>query len=286
MKLFVSDLDGTLLNETFRFSDANVQAIHKLAKHNIMFAVATGRIFYDAKTICHNQQIKPYVIANNGACIFDPEGNQVYGRWIQYSELKKLMVYLDELQVCYGICGGRKYVTSPDWEQIFDREISRLSDENIHIPGHKVTFAKYEMTAQNGFCNMDLPQALEDGNLIGYSISVVTYDEEKINRIVDFVSQFPSLTSTAAGSHSLEIMRRDGTKGNALRYLAGMLGLESSEIGAIGDSFNDITMLQYAGTSIAVGNAKQEVRNICTFTTESCADNGFAHAVDWLLQKR
>lgn len=285
MKLFASDLDGTLLNENFGISPANIRAVQKLMDNNIIFVVATGRIFHDAMTICRNHQLRPYVISNNGACVFDGEGNQIYGGRIELPELRKIINILEELNVCYGIGDSIRYAAPHDWEQVFDGEIARLRENNIHIPKEKVIFTKYEMTAQNGFCTTDIESELDSGLLSGYSISVVTYDQEKTHRIVELIGQFPGLTATIAGSHSLEIMRRDGTKGDALRFLAEMLGLECGEIGAIGDSLNDITMLQYAGISVAMGNAREEVKKIGSFITKPCLEDGFASAVEALLDR-
>lgn len=283
MKLFVSDMDGTLLNADFNISPANIRAIQRLSENNIIFAVATGRIFHDAVTICRNHQLSPYIISNNGACIFDTEGNQIYGKSMAQPQLRAVVEYLEELEVCYGVGGSMTYVTPPRWESILDREISQLAENGIHIPEHKVTFTKYEMTAQNGFCEMDPLKEADGGKLTGYSVSVVSHDDEKMRQITAFVERFPDLTATAAGSHSMEIMKRDGTKGDALRYLAGMLGIPDEEIGAIGDSFNDISMLKIAGTAIAMGNAKEEIKRMCSVTAKACADDGFAHAVEELL---
>ena len=65
MKLFVSDLDGTLLNESFQISDANREAIGLISKNNIRFAVATGRIYHDTAMICQKYGVSPYIIASN-----------------------------------------------------------------------------------------------------------------------------------------------------------------------------------------------------------------------------
>lgn len=285
MKLFVSDLDGTLLNQEFQISKTNVQAIRRLSEKGVIFVVATGRIYHDALTICQNQQLSPYIIASNGACIFDQDGSQIYGRWIVYSELMEIMAYLDSIQVCYGLGNSREYITNFGWEKVMDQEVRRLSAKGTCIPDKKVAFAKHEMTAQNGFCETNLSEELKKGNLTCYSMSVVTYDEEKINKIVEFLEKYDNLTATVAGSHSMEIMRKDGTKGIAVRYLSDMLDIKRQDVAAVGDSFNDLSMLKYAKTSVAMGNAKDEIKSICTFTTLDCLENGFAYAVDKLLDR-
>lgn len=283
MKLFASDLDGTLLDRNFCISSVNVQAIHRLMEAGYLFSIATGRIYHDAATICRNHGLSPYVIASNGACIYDTEGSQIYGRWIAYSDLKELMQYLDEIEVCYALGGSLDYAASRQWRSVLDQEFARLRGRGICIPEEKISFVKYEMTTQNGFCERNLAEEVDAGNLTCFSVSVITYDEEQIQRIEEFLKNHTSLTSTVAGSHSMEIMRKDGTKGNALKYLASFLNINQKDVTAIGDSFNDLSMLRFAGTSIAMGNSREEIKGACTFTTTDCRDNGFADAVERLL---
>lgn len=283
MKLFASDLDGTLLNEEFQISEANIHAIERLQTHGVVFAIATGRIHHDADTICQRHGLYPYIIASNGSCIFDKEGNQIYGRWILSAELEEIAAYLESMEVCYGIGSSNEYLTSTDWEKAFDREIERLSDRKIIIPDKKVAFAKYEVAAQNGYRELDIRKEIRKGQLTCYSISVVTYDEDKIHRVAEFVRRFEKLTTTVAGTHSLEIMSKDGTKGNAVKYLADLLKIKPNEVGVIGDSFNDLSMMEFAGTAVAMGNARDEIKKACTFTTINCKQDGFAHAVNILI---
>lgn len=285
MKLFVSDLDGTLLNRNFEISAANREAIHLLQKKGFRFVVATGRIYHDAATICRNYDLSPYIIANNGACIFDEEGNQIYGRWITSQNLREIITYLEKIQVCYGIGTSEEYIAPSHWEDVLDQETKRLKQQGIKISDKKLHFTKYEMISQNGFRVMNIIQEIENRDLTCYSVSVVTHDQEVISKIIEFTGQYPKVTATVSGSHNLEIMSQDGTKGNALKYLADMLKIRVKSITAIGDSFNDLTMLEYAKTSIAMGNAEEEIKAICTYCTGECTEDGFAAAVKELLDK-
>ena len=285
MKLFVSDLDGTLLNGAFQISGANREAIELISKYNIQFVVATGRIYHDAAMIFQKYGVSPYIIASNGACIFDDKGSQIFGCCIPYAELKKIIAYLEKIQVCYGVGNSRYYIAPLKWEQMLDQEAKRLKAMGQGIAEETLRFAKMEMLTQNGFKVMDIVDGIKRGPIDCYSISVVTYDQEAIQKIIKYVEQFETMAVTPSGSHTMEIMSKEGTKGNALRYLADRLDVKPVDIAAIGNSFNDLSMLQYAKISIAMGNAEDEVKAACRLCTTDCSEDGFAAAVTDLINK-
>lgn len=286
MKLFVSDLDGTLLNRDFQISEVNMNAIRKLKEKGFELVVATGRIYHDAATICGNHGLSPYIIASNGACIFDEEGGQMYGRWLTSSDLKKIIACLEEMDLCYGLGNSEEYIAPTDWELVLDREAQRLRRQGQEITDSIINFAKYEMTSQNGFKVRDIKAGLEKDLLSCYSVSVVTHDNQVVQKIAEQMDRFERIAVTVSGAHNIEIMSREGTKGNALKYLAGVLKTGPGTIVAIGDSYNDLSMLQYAKTSIAMGNAPDDVKSICTFSTTVCEKNGFAAAVENILNDK
>jgi hydroxymethylpyrimidine pyrophosphatase-like HAD family hydrolase len=74
------------------------------------------------------------------------------------------------------------------------------------------------------------------------------------------------------------------TKGNALKDLAEILKIKREEIIAIGDNHNDISMLEYAGYAIAVGNAEQVVKDIADLVTVSNDEDGVAKALRYVLE--
>ncbi len=78
----------------------------------------------------------------------------------------------------------------------------------------------------------------------------------------------------------IEVTARGVSKGNGLARLARWLGVAPAEVMAIGDSDNDISMLQYAGLGVAVGNARSHVKEIADFVTEGEAGDGVSEAIE------
>jgi len=78
----------------------------------------------------------------------------------------------------------------------------------------------------------------------------------------------------------LEVFDHRAGKGPSLQKLAEHLGIDRANVMAIGDQENDLTMLQYAGTSVAMGNAIDAVKAVARFETTSNADDGVASGID------
>ncbi|MCW2067577.1 UNVERIFIED_ORG: Cof subfamily protein (haloacid dehalogenase superfamily) [Stenotrophomonas maltophilia] len=78
----------------------------------------------------------------------------------------------------------------------------------------------------------------------------------------------------------LEVFDRRAGKGPSLQKLAEHLGIDRANVMAIGDQENDLTMLQYAGTSVAMGNAIDAVKATARFETATNADEGVAKAIE------
>ena len=74
------------------------------------------------------------------------------------------------------------------------------------------------------------------------------------------------------------------SKGNALSKLAEHLNISMKDTAAIGDNFNDVSMLQMAGLGIAMGNAEPEIRAMANTITRTNVEHGVAHAIHSLLE--
>lgn len=98
---------------------------------------------------------------------------------------------------------------------------------------------------------------------------------DEFQRIFEEICK-PQLSVVQSGPYFLEITHRDATKGQALDFLAKKIGALPEEIIAMGDSYNDIDMLKYAGLGVAVANAPPEVQNAADVITLSNIEDGVA----------
>ncbi|GJM78019.1 hypothetical protein HMSSN139_05150 [Paenibacillus sp. HMSSN-139] len=113
---------------------------------------------------------------------------------------------------------------------------------------------------------------------------VYTFNEDKLNEITQHFDDQPQVHTTSSANHIVEVIAKETDKGSALRFLADHLGVDMSDTVVIGDSYNDISMFEAAGTKIAMGNAVDDIKRLATVTTKTNNDHGVAYAIRSLLE--
>ena len=93
-------------------------------------------------------------------------------------------------------------------------------------------------------------------------------------------SPLPSMKLMRTGECNIEINSVHASKGNALKSLCARLDIPMSSVLAIGDNQNDIEMLRFAGVSVAMGNAKEDVKSAARFVTGSNEEDGAAEFLE------
>ena len=97
------------------------------------------------------------------------------------------------------------------------------------------------------------------------------------------LSQIPILSVTSSGANNIEVNHEAAQKGQSLQKVTELLSLSLSNVAALGDNFNDMSMIATAGLGIAMANAEDEVKAIAKYTTVTNVENGVAYAVDRIL---
>ena len=105
--------------------------------------------------------------------------------------------------------------------------------------------------------------------------------KEVQQQIADFLPQ--SLTVVQTAAFYLEVIPRVINKGQGIRDICGVLGMDTAQVIAFGDAENDIPMLRAAGMGVAMGNAAEPVKQAANMVTLSNNDDGIAAALEKLL---
>ncbi len=257
-KLFVTDLDGTLLNSNSAISNGNKVAIHEALKRDIIFTIATGRMFPAAAFYAEELHLDIPIITYNGAIIKSTTG-KVYHEVYFPSQLVK------ELLQC---CRRNSW-----YVQVY-------SDDKLYFPTYEVWSAQYEKDCQLKGKTVGWDSLLEKTTKVAKLLIVNENSEIRAQIFSTMRDKFGSSAVFASSKpHFIEVMLPTVSKANAINILAQKLQIAPDDVIAIGDSDNDISMLQSAKTSIAMGNAKEHIKKICSYTTRSNDEDGVAFAL-------
>ncbi|HHU29671.1 MAG: Cof-type HAD-IIB family hydrolase [Bacillota bacterium] len=263
IKLLALDLDDTLLDENSRISDVNRAAIQRAAKEGILVTLATGRMFCSALPYARQLQIDLPLITYHGALIRMADSRET---------LLHIPVPLDLAREAAAIAeekglhinvyiNDRLYVAE---ENEFSRYYQSIAGVEVEAVGRISTFLREAPT----------------------KITIINR-EGTLLKLRDFLLQRfgSSLAINLSKPDFLEITDRSATKGRALQFLAEMHRIPREQVAAIGDSYNDLDMLQYAGIGVAVANARQEIKEAASIVTESNLNNGVAVFINDYLAK-
>ncbi len=259
IKLFVSDIDGTLLETGKKISAKNIAAVQKMVAAGITVTIATGRMYRAALPIAQELGVNVPIITYNGALIKSVAGEILHSEYLPTDLIIEIVNFFER---------QNWYLQSYSNDELFyafRNDYSKLYEASQKVQGTEIGWQGLRERTEK-VCK-----------LLGINASLT----ETLERVKILKAEFgDKIAVTKSHPQFIEIMLPGVSKAAAVKILAKKLGVEKSEVMAIGDSDNDLPMLQAAGQSVAMGNAADEIKSACTFVTANCADDGFADAVE------
>ena len=273
IKLFAIDMDGTLLNSGGKLSPATKEALQRLNQSGVKSVLCSGRVATSIEYFNGLLELDNPVIANNGAIVKINKEKVLFSHPLEDQHLKDLIDFCTEHNCIYHFYDEDTFYSN------------RLNQKGIK---HLLIDNDYGMNVQ---CYLNISEdpykRLKERNKNAYKILVGNlkdhpYGEDKIVEI--FNDRFgKDLYITSSGMSSIEIMEMGVNKWTGILELADFLGISKEEIATIGDSDNDIPMIQGAELSFAMGNANQALKDLAKYTVSDNNSSGIADAVDRIL---
>lgn len=265
-KLFVTDMDGTLLNSHNEVSEENKRALKKLHSMGVHIAIATGRIYTTARTYAKYLGLVTPIICSNGAIVKNLANDEkIYGYPINKETCLKLIdafkyhntfFYFYSEDTIYGENLEGKILYFSEWGKTLKEE------DRIKV---KVIKDSREIV---------------DSNETIYKFGFQTDDLKRIEEVSKYISTNIDVEVKKSHWNMVDIMNKGVSKGKAVERLGKSLGIKRGEIIAIGDNENDISMLEYAGLGVAMGNADKRVKEMADYITDTNDNNGVAKVIE------
>ncbi|MCQ6276588.1 HAD family phosphatase [Bacillus sp. V3B] len=285
VQLMAIDLDGTLLNNGKMISEKNIEAIKLAHKSGIEVVIATGRADFDARALFNNIGIDPWIIGTNGATIHKPNGELFHSVPLDKKKAIDMLRSLEKDQFYYEAFIDHKICAPQYGRELLFTEMDLVRNKNDHTDMDLFRLEVEIQFAQSGFTFISSYNELLEANIDIYNILAISFDEKKLQKEWEKFADIPDLTVVQSGTHNFHLQNKEASKGNALKILANQLQVDLAETAAIGDNYNDLSMLQIAGRSAAMRDADQEIKDACQFVTSGCHEDGVAHFIHLLLQE-
>lgn len=260
-KLVVTDMDGTFLNGSSQISEKNMAAVRRLRELGIHFSPVTGRgtpgLLQFQPVLAQEEPCVTY----NGSMVVNPVTGEI--------------LY---------------HLTLTDQDARRVAELARELDANIFIWSGNKPYALKDSDALKVYQpNAGLPITIVDSvePLLAQGVTkFLMYDGCRAHAdhwqevFAQHADEFEAICAVMSGDGFLDVINSNASKGLAVAELARSYGIKREEILALGDGFNDIPMLEYAGLGIAMANAENEVQKAADYVTLSNKEDGVAAALD------
>lgn len=270
IRLLVLDLDGTTVGLSNQIQPQVAQAIAAARASGVQVAIATGRMFRSALRFHQDLDLALPLMAYQGALIKAPATDKVYRHWtVPQAQILALLDYFQQVEFAEQL-SIHLYVN----DQLYVREI---------LP-ETVAYAErsgIEPTAVGDLRQFVLT-APEPTKLLALSEQPALIDQ----LLLDLRQQYSpaELYFTKSVATFFEATHPQVNKGTAVRYLAEeLLGLTADQVMAIGDNFNDLEMLEYAGIGVAMANAPAAVRAAANWVAPDVEAHGVAAAIEQFI---
>lgn len=288
MRMIALDLDGTLLNSESKVTKASIDAIKEAQENGIEVVIATGRASFDVREIFRSTGIKTWIISANGAVIHDPEGRLYHSVSIDREKAKGILQWLEEENYYYEVFSDDAIFTPQNGRELLDIELDRLRSANPAADLSKLELAASQQLSQNGYAYIcsyrELFEAGKDINV--YNILAFSFHKEKLQKGWKRFEKEKGLTLVTSAEHNFELEHIDASKGLALEKLSQNLGIPLSDTAAAGDSQNDYSMLKIVGKSFAMGNAREDIKEMADEVAPANDENGVAHILRHFIDQK
>lgn len=250
-KIIALDLDDTLLNDERQISDFTRATLLECEEKGIHIVLATGRPNIGVKSVSDMIGLKDnYMLSYNGGQIIRND-ETIFSMDITKAQLDMLYKLAVENDTCILT------YTKDEILAYNKNEYAQIESDLVGMPLREV----------NDFT------ALTDTS---YPKAMLVDNPEKIKTLQQKFADLEGMNVAISKPFFLEFVKSGVDKGQSLLRLGEILDIKVEEIVAFGDSYNDISMLEVAGTSVAVGNAVEDVKKICTHICDTNQNDGVA----------
>jgi Cof subfamily protein (haloacid dehalogenase superfamily) len=262
--LVVSDVDGTLLTKDKALTDRAIGAVRKLRDANIGFTVTSSRPTLGMRFLIGSLGITLPIGAFNGSCIVGPDLKPVEQHLIPETAARRAVEVLGE----FG---------AEIWLFTTDRWLVR--DGKGAYVAHEAHTIRADPTLVDDFT----PYLASACKIVGASADAAGLQRCEIAMREALGAQ---ATAVRSQSYYLDITPPGVNKGTFVQTMAHRLGISTDAVSTIGDMQNDLAMFRVSGTSFAMGNATDDVKQQATHVTASNEEEGFAKAMESILGRQ
>ncbi|MCP3921126.1 MAG: HAD family phosphatase [Desulfobacterales bacterium] len=271
-KILFTDLDGTLIGSDGKISEKDIKTLEYLGEKGITRVIATGRSLFSFQKSVKIKLPIDYMIFSTGAGICeypDMESCIINQKNLTGEDVKEIVRVFEDLGLNYMV-----HEKVPNNHIFHYKQIGKAKDFDHRLK----VYSKYANRINSNFHFNDSAQLL----------SIVDNDpnDEIINKVRESLPDYNVIKTTSpfdGKSLWIEVFPNNVSKSHAAKWLTEKIGLSKENSLAIGNDYNDLDLLEWAGKSVVVENTPLDMKNKF-FTVKSNEESGVSEAITAWLQ--
>ena len=257
-KLIAADMDGTLLNNNAEITPRTRDALHRVIEAGVLFVPSTGRPMAGMRQVLAAFDYDlPLILFNGALAVTAKSARTLFSKGLNYACAE--LIYAQGIRRGYPVVAwaGERLFVDCETEEITTYQritgtVPVLTPDTRPMRPYGVTKILWILPPEDA-----ARQQAEMRALLGSCVNCHT-----------------------SQPHLLEFVDAGASKGLALAALGAAYGINQSEMIAIGDGFNDASMLEYAGLGVAMGNAPAAIKAMCQYIAPSNDEDGVAAVIE------
>lgn len=270
VKMVVTDLDGTLLRDDKSIAPQEFQTFEKLGELGVIRVAATGRSLHSVRAVIPPNFPFDFIVFSTGSGVFDCKTETIlHENTLNTNQIKYVMQIFTAENLDFTI-----HFPIPENHCFFYQQPNL---NNIGFNAYKAFYGKYahQITDKNPPINKACQL-----------LAIMDFDLERFSRISSHLIDYKVIRTTSPIDHTMiwmEVFPKNVSKGDAVHWLCNRVNIHKSEILAIGNDFNDIDVLDYAGHARLVENGHPELHHRYQLVASNNA-NGVTKAIKELIE--
>ncbi|SFJ54269.1 Cof-type HAD-IIB family hydrolase [Thermoflavimicrobium dichotomicum] len=243
-KIVFFDIDGTLLNEAKQIPASTKKAIQLLQESGVYTAIATGRVPYEMEWILEELNIRSFVSINGQYVVF--EGKEIYTNPMDPAIFEDITQFAKSHGHPIAFCNHQEIRATAAGHPYIQASYRSLNWD--YPPVDKHFYKHFPIFQGHLFC------------------------KEKDEQI--YIERYPEYSFIRWHECAMDILPKGCSKAVGIQKLLEVTGIKKENSYAFGDGLNDIEMLQFVGTGVAMGNAVPELKEVADVITASSSEDG------------
>ena len=274
IKLIALDIDGTLITSDRRISEHTRAALNEAHRNGCAIVLATGRAFRSLQNVTELLGCPDYAITSSGGGLFRMDGTMIFAQDMAPEQVRAVTKIVNSFGATPELyIQGQAYSSG---YQLDNMARWGLPEKNQgYVLGTRVRIEDFDAFIEE---KIELIEGMD----------VLTAPREIREPMRQALSAIPGLAVTSSSPWYIDINTVGVTKASGLAQLGKMLGIGAHEMMAFGDAENDLSMIEYAGIGVAMGNAAEEIKAAADYITADNDHDGIALALErfGVIQKR